>query len=127
MYDPRYPCHPWLLIPSWSSSVASVSPWFSPTHRPQKIFQNFFAAASAPDPPKPKMRLKSCIVPQHLFNFATPKKDGRTWVPPCRLVPRFALDVRKSPSLRVSVGGGQISLTSVLIGDFVHVLLCLFT
>jgi hypothetical protein len=28
--------------------------------------------------------------------------------------------------LRVSVGGGQISLTSVLAGDFVHVLLCLF-
>ena len=72
------------------------------------------------------MRPICCIVPQHVFNFATLQKRWANLGASGWLVPRFALDVQKSPSLRASVGGGQISLTSVLIGGFVHVLLCLF-
>jgi hypothetical protein len=76
---------------------------------------------------RPKLRPKCCIVPQQVFNFATVQKRWASLGSNGQLEPRLALDVRKSPSLRASVGGGQISLTSVLKGDFVHVLLCLFT
>ena len=54
----------------------------------------------------------SCIILQH------PKRWAELGAS-VRLTPRSALDVRKTPSLRASVGGGQISLTSVLIGGFV--------
>ena len=61
-----------------------------------------------------------------MYDFATVKKDGRFWVQPLG-EPRIARDVfETAPGLRASVGGGQISLTSVLVMAFVHVLLCLF-
>jgi hypothetical protein len=67
-----------------------------------------------------------CIKTQHCSILQHPKKMGEPGFRPWPEEPRFALDVGKPPCLRASVGGGQISLNPVLIGDFVHVLLCLF-
>ena len=106
-------------------SVPFVSSWLIPSaaKKSSKLFFAVFGELS-----KPKIATKK------LYRFATPvqfcntpKKMGKPGYHLSGWYPEFALDVRKTPSLRASVGGGQISLTSVLIGGFVHVLLCLFT
>jgi hypothetical protein len=72
------------------------------------------------------MRPKRCIILQHCMILQHSKKMGEAGL---QLFTATQTRPRRveNTELSSSVGGGQISLTSVLIGGFDHVLLCLFT
>src|SRR5215208_3010056 len=69
-------------------------------------------------PPNPIQDEKAVSIQYNCIILLQPKRWAELGAS-VRLTPRSARDVRKTPSLRASVGGGQISLTSVLIGVFV--------
>src|SRR4051812_38198348 len=102
-----------------SSSVPSVISVANPSSPHQKSFQNY----SRPQP-RSTSQTHNATETLHrfatLYYFATLQKRWARLGCSCSLQPRLALGRGENTQLSSSVGGGQISLTSVLIGGFDH-------
>jgi hypothetical protein len=109
---------PSTLVPAPSLQPKLLTPAPSPQSPAPQDSGNYFRVTR-------RTRLKAQFKTEKLYRFNTNVlfcNNQKRWAElgaSVRLTSRSARDVRKTPSLRASVGGGQISLTSVLIGGFV--------